>query len=45
MTLETAKKLYDFYKETGQEERAEDIAKKRPEVVGETKQEKKKAKK
>jgi len=41
MTIKTAKKLYDFYMKTFQKERAEDIAKWRPEVKKETKKEKK----
>jgi len=41
MTFETAKKLYDFYLKTNQKEKAEDIAKWRPEVKKEVKKEKK----
>ena len=33
MTFKTAKRLYDFYIENGMKDRAEDLAKKRPELL------------
>lgn len=42
MTIETAKKLYDYYVSKGMKEQAEDIAKNRPDVLNVVKQEKKK---
>lgn len=45
MTLENAKRLYEFYVANGMEDRALDIAKQRPEVLPPPKPKKKAAKK